>query len=156
MFEIREATADDGEAMAALARAMQALHAAALPHVFKPVESDAYPAAVVQAWFGAPDRFCYVAMDEGAVVGYVRAEVRYEPETPLKYSSTIVYVRQLAVAATHQRRGIGRQLLDTIRRRAAARGLRTITLNFYAFNEQARTFYARYGFTSYREDLRLR
>lgn len=155
MFEIREAGTDDVEAIAELARAMQALHADALPHIFKPVEPDAYPAAVVQAWFSTPDHFCYVATDKGEVVAYTHAEVRHEPETPLKYSTTTMYVRQLAVADTHQRRGIGHRLLDTVREKASARGLTRITLRFYAFNDQARAFYVQYGFTRYREDLDL-
>ena len=155
MLEIRNARPNDAEAVAALAQATQALHAAALPNIFKPAGPDTFPPAAVRAVLNRPDHVLYVAADAGRVVGYIHAEMQREPETALKYRSEVLYVRQMGVAAAHQRREIGRQLLDTIRREAVGRGLTTLMLSVYTANPVARAFYLRYGFVPYREDLRL-
>ena len=145
----------DREGIAALAQSVQALHAATLPHIFKPAGPDVYPATAVRASIDQSDHFLHVAVDGQRVVGYVQAEVQREPETALKYSAESVYIRQMGVDTAYQHRGIGRQLLDAVRRDVADCGITTIALTVYAVNDVAREFYLGYGFVPYREDLRL-
>lgn len=155
MVEVRRARLEDAESVAALAQSVQALHAATLPTVFRPAGPDVFPPAAMRASLARSDHLLYVAVDNGSVIGYVQAEVQHEPETALKHSAELVYIRQMGVAAAYQRQGVGRQLLDAARCEAADRGLTTIVLTVYAANEAAREFYLGYGFAPYREDLRL-
>ena len=50
-----------------------------------------------------------VAIDDGVVVGFVSAVHYVHPDKP-----TELWINEVAVAASHQRRGLGRQLLRTM------------------------------------------
>jgi hypothetical protein len=84
-----------------LAMAVQAVHAEMLPDIFKPAGFDVFPPAIVQAMLRQTDHFVYVVTDNDEVIGYIQAEVRHEPATPLKYDATNVYIRQMGIAASY-------------------------------------------------------
>ncbi|WP_250030738.1 GNAT family N-acetyltransferase [Paractinoplanes maris] len=63
------------------------------------------------------------------------------------------YVGELVVGATHERLGLGSLLMRAAEQWARARGLRRLTLETGAGNENARAFYAGRGFRE--EDVRL-
>jgi ribosomal protein S18 acetylase RimI-like enzyme len=152
---VRRASAGDVGPISVLAQAIQAFHAATLPHLFKPAGPEVFPPSAARASLQHPDHFLHVAEDDGQIVGYIQAEVQREAETTLKYGRELVYIRQMGIASTHQRRGIGRLLLDVVRRDADSRGITTITLTVYTANLGAREFYSQYGFSPYREDWHL-
>jgi ribosomal protein S18 acetylase RimI-like enzyme len=78
----------------------------------------------------------WVADDAGAVVGELRAEIWDDA----------LHVLELAVAVSHQRRGLGRRLLDAAAAAARARGLAALTLTTFRHVAWNAPFYARYGF----------
>ena len=57
-------------------------------------------------------------------------------------------VQTLAVAPSHQRRGLGRGLLDAMLGRAVSAGVRWVHLEVAADNAAAQALYARAGFTT--------
>lgn len=77
-----------------------------------------------------------VAIDDGAVVGMVSAVHYVHPDKPPQ-----LWINELGVASTHRRRGIGRQLLDTILAHGRTLGCTEAWLGTEETNEAARGLY---------------
>ena len=150
---VRPAHPADADAISALTAAVQELHAGARPDVFRPAGPDTFPPALVRELMAEPDRLFLVAVAGGVVVGHAYAEVQRQPATTFKHAAERLYVHQMAVAAGHRGLGIGTRLLAAVREAARARGLRTISLDVYAFNAGARRLYEREGFAPERTYL---
>lgn len=87
---------------------------------------------------GQVDTRAYVvAVDDGEVVGY-GGLCDYPDEA---------WVQTMAVAPSHQGRGLGAQLLAELLAEADRRGQRVVSLEVRADNAPAQRLYARHGFT---------
>lgn len=84
----------------------------------------------------AQHNFYVVALDESEVVGYAG----------LAATSDEAWVQNIAVKATAQRRGIGRELLETLLAEAARQGVKKTLLEVAVDNAPAQHLYARYDF----------
>jgi RimJ/RimL family protein N-acetyltransferase len=80
--------------------------------------------------------------EDGTVAGYVALGT----PTRLESNRHVVLIRGLAVAPSHQRRGIGRQLVEAAATTARERGARRLTLRVLAPNAAARALYEACGF----------
>jgi ribosomal protein S18 acetylase RimI-like enzyme len=80
--------------------------------------------------------------DGGTVAGYVALGA----PTALESNRHVVSIRGLAVAPSHQRRGVARALLTAAEAAARERGARRLTLRVLATNTAARALYEAYGF----------
>ena len=90
----------------------------------------------------------FVARVGGEVVGMVAVSEQRHWSGDLD-----AYVGELATAARHERRGVGRALLDRAEQWARERGLARITLETGAANTGARAFYSALGYLE--EEIRL-
>jgi ribosomal-protein-alanine acetyltransferase len=77
-----------------------------------------------------------IAKGDGQLVGFVIAQ----------FGAERVHLTLLGVAKEHQRRGIGRRLVQWVEESAAVAGLFTVTLEVRASNQLARRFYERLGY----------
>jgi ribosomal protein S18 acetylase RimI-like enzyme len=66
-----------------------------------------------------------------------------------------MWIREFHVAATHQRRGIGRELLQNVVTRSQQDGFRTVVCETQTTNTPAIAFYRRMGFTLEGVDISL-
>ncbi len=57
------------------------------------------------------------------------------------------YIANIAVASRHRSQGLGRKLMDDLRRRLRSQGIDQIVLDVRTANAQAIRFYEKYGFT---------
>ena len=93
-----------------------------------------------QTWWaelaGRPRRDYVVAEADGTIVGYAGLDV----------AGDVADVMTVATAPAHQRKGIGRLLLDDLVRRAAGHGCEALLLEVRADNDAARKLYERNGF----------
>ena len=153
MLQIRPAEPADAPAIAALAREVHAQHAAALPDVFQPPGPSVVTAADIEDLLARPRQILLVASRADAFAGYVRAEVQEEPATKIKRASTVLHLHEMGVVPTQRRHGVGRALLRALRAAAVACGAHGVSLDVYAFNADARAFYAREGLVVLRERL---
>ena len=153
MPDVRPADARDAAAVAAIARSVHALHAAALPDTFQPPAESVATAEEMVALLARPDHLLLVATDGDAVVGYAHAEEQRAPATPIKRAAALLHVHAMGVAERHRGRGVGHALLAALHDLAAARGLDGLSLEVYAFNAAARAFYEREGFVGQRERM---
>lgn len=149
---VRRATRTDAALIATLIVDVQKLHAAALPRQFKPVGEVSY-AEDAAAVLAMPERLVFVAYVGEDAAGFVHAETIRQPETSLLYAQQTIYIHAISVRPSYRRRGVGSALMDALR--AAGRSLRIerMGLNVWAFNEAARQFFRRQGFTLYCEWL---
>jgi diamine N-acetyltransferase len=145
---VRRATVRDVDDILALAREVQALHAAARPDLFTPDGSES-PAEVVARMERAHENGYWVATVGGHVAGYAYARWQDEPASPWKHATRTLTLDAMGVAASHQRRGIGERLWAAVREEARRQRVDRVILNVWAFNEAARTFYERMGFTPF-------
>jgi ribosomal-protein-alanine N-acetyltransferase len=82
-------------------------------------------------------RHYVVALDAGRVIGYAGL-CDYPDEA---------FVQTMAVAVSHQRRGVGALLLEELLAEASRRRQQKVLLEVRADNDAAQQLYARYGFT---------
>jgi ribosomal protein S18 acetylase RimI-like enzyme len=150
---IRQATAADAEIVSSLNADVQALHASALPWRFKPPSPETFPPSDAAALLAQPSNLVFVAEVDSLPVGYAYAEVIQRPEAPFHHAHEMVHLHHISVRPAHRRQGVGHALLDAVCLAGSQRGIELLTLDVWTFNEEARAFFHRHGFTSYIERL---
>ena len=152
---VRTAAPDDADAIAALANEVQALHAAAHPALFKPAGPEVFPPGRIRALMAEEGQQFWVATMADAVVGYAYGFAQPVHDSPWHHIRSVFSIEQVGVAAPWRGHGIGSRLLAEVRAFAVARGVEELRLSVWTFNVEARGMYARHGFTTYQERMRL-
>lgn len=152
-LRVRRASADDAALISSLNVDVQALHAAALPHRFKPPTDATFPPAEAAALLKNPDTLAFVAEMDSQAAGYAYAEKMAQPETSFRQAYQMIYIHHVSVRPQFRRRGVGTALLAAVRAAANEAGLTLIALDVWTFNAEARAFFARHGFSAYNERL---
>ena len=145
--QIRRATEQDAQTISLLNADVHQLHAAALPQWFKQPSSETFPEAKVQALLAEPKNFFFIASEAGEAVGYLFAEVVERPEDSMRQRRDWVYIHQISVKPAYQQHGHGERLIAAAKALAQERGIPTVALDVWAFNDKAHTFFERQGFS---------
>ena len=90
-------------------RVLVASDAALLDHVALEVFDKPIDQNLTKAFFADPRHHLVVAVDDGVVVGMASAVDYIHPDKPRQ-----LWINEVGVAPSHQRRGIGRHLLAAI------------------------------------------
>ena len=151
MIHVRLATTEDAPAIVPIALDVQELHVTGRPDIFKPGGCET--ASEIAARIESGDQFYWVAVDDGAIIGYAFARLIDEPENRWKYASRIVMLDQMAVTERSRRLGAGARLWEAVRALAVAKQAERVVLNVWAFNTTARQFYERVGFAPFHERM---
>lgn len=134
-FTVRPENLDDADELAAIA----ALCSAA----FDDARYGDLPAALRATGHARPD-WCFVAVDDAVVVGHVMVGTTFlEPDDGTRVQ--VPYLSPLAVGPAHQRRGIGRALVEAAVAAVDADGEPFVVL------EGSPDYYGRLGFDDARE-----
>jgi ribosomal protein S18 acetylase RimI-like enzyme len=150
---IRKALEQDAATLRALNADVQALHAGAMPWLFKPPGPDSFSTAAVQDLLAEPDNLFFIAEVDGTAAGYAYAQIMELPETPFIYAHNRIYLHHISVKPDYRRHGVGSALIGAVREAAAETGIKLIALDVWTFNEEARAFFRRHGFAAYNERL---
>jgi ribosomal protein S18 acetylase RimI-like enzyme len=156
LVSIRRATVSDAATVSALNADVQAIHASALPWLFKAPSAETFPLAAAASMLARDDVLVYVAYLGDEPVGYAYAQVRRHPDTSLQYAFEEIHLHHLSVSPRHRGHGVGGVLLSAVRRAADDRGIRQVALDVWTFNQRAEGFFRRHGFEAYNERLWLR
>lgn len=106
------------------------------PDVFdQPLRAD-----LVREFLGDPRHHIVVARQGGAVVGFASGVHYVHPDKPAE-----LFINELGVATSHQRRGVARQLLDALLAHGRSLGCREAWVATEPDNAAARTLYASAG-----------
>jgi len=153
-MKIRKATVLDVPALVALNQSVQDMHADAFPDRFRrnaPVETVEH---AFSAMIQAPASYWIVA-EEDQPIAFLSAEFREREESWCLVKNRICYLSGIGVAPRFRRRGIATALLGELKRECDARGITLIELDVWAFNEQARQVFTRFGFCRVMERMSL-
>lgn len=142
---IRPMTADDFDAVKPLMYELHKLHSDERPDYYA-ASDDPLDREVFERWFGAETCNC-VAEVGGKVAGFFTSYLQHRVGNPLMQPMTHFYVENFCVAEWAQRKGVGRALIIEAERLAQLSGADRLTLSVWAFNRDARDFYAAMGFS---------
>ena len=146
---IQNAAVEDIPALLDLLRQVGQVHHRGRPDLFRP-DAQKYDEIALEALLRRPDRPIFVAREGASVLGYAFCVHKETAGDPVLTDRRTLYIDDLCVDAAHRRRGVGTALLAHVRAYARERGFDDVTLNVWAFNEDARAFYAAQGFTPQR------
>ncbi len=141
-YEIRSATAADGDAMLAL---MPRLAEFDIPDSRDPEHLYRDDAALLREWIAGNTVDCLVQVSEsvdGAILGL--SLVRLRPEALSHEPSS--HLEAIAVAKEAEGKGVAKALLAAAEGEAMLQGAQTMTLHVISTNTRARRFYERSGY----------
>jgi hypothetical protein len=93
----------DGEAISALNRDVQGVHATALPRLFKLPGPESFPPSAQRALLAKPENIVLLARLGSEPAGNAYAEIIRRPETSLRYAHAMIYLHHVSVAAACRR-----------------------------------------------------
>ena len=138
--------------LAALNQHVHDVHVEAYPQYFKPYNYD-----LVKSEFEKiidVEKFEFLLIeDEDEAVGYAWIEYRNYRENAFKLSYQSVYVHQISISSDVRGKGYGTVLMKEIERRALARDIHKIELDYWTKNSMAKSFYEKLGFSHYVEHV---
>ena len=115
---------------------MTAERASLLDRIAKGVFNAVPVPTLRDAYLASLASIMVVALDGDLVVGQVKAAIHLHPD-----KLADLYVDEVGVAATHQRRGIARRMLGEVEQWARERGCADVWLAAEVDNEAARSLY---------------
>jgi ribosomal protein S18 acetylase RimI-like enzyme len=145
VIEVRPATLEDIDALAALWPAVQDKHARANPYYHRPLTPDA-ARRLSEGLFARDGMRVLLCSMAGETVGFVAALLGERPERDATYARRILFVDTIVVKESAQRRGCGKALMDAAVALARDLGASRVELEVWDFNDQARAFFAAQGF----------
>lgn len=145
---IRDATMQDYPAMCELFEEGDHLHREALPDIFRKPRGAPREETVIRAFVTDPEIGVLVAEEGDQVIGCLIVMVRKAPEYPILVPLRYAMIDVIVVRRDHQRNGVGRALMHRAETWALARGIDRVELNVFEFNQEARAFYERLGYTT--------
>ena len=119
---------------------MTADQAGLLDRLADGVFNDAIDRDLLAAYLASPAALLVVALDGDCIVGQVKAAIHLHPDKPAD-----LYIDEVVVAPTHQRRGVARLLLGEIERWARERGCVDVWLATEVDNDAARSLYGSFA-----------
>ncbi|MBK8025423.1 MAG: GNAT family N-acetyltransferase [Chloroflexi bacterium] len=159
MVIVRAARPDDADGLNAVIQAVDAFHADGVPHVFRRFDGPARSAEWFADALNNPDSLLLVATNDtadstadstadGAIVGFLSALVRQNPDLPMFVPRRWLLVDAVGVLEAYRGQGVGRALMEQAHAWAQAQGLAEVELTVWEFNQGAIAFYAELGYTT--------
>lgn len=142
---IRLAEKTDVRLLSRLNVHVQRLHAEAYPDIFKSPEEDGFAISFFEMFLENPNGYVFIA-EEPEPVGYLVCRVVHSEENPFKVAHSFLYIDQISVEPEYQRSGIGRALLARAAQLAEEHELVSISLDSWAFNQEAHAFFHSQGY----------
>ena len=146
---IRQAAAEDYDALCAIIDEVDTLHRDRMPHIFQKPPGPVRDREYILGLLADENVGLFVAEIEGQVAGFVHALVRDTPPWPVLVPRRRAFIDSLAVGQEFRRRGIGRALMDQAHAWAAAKGAVDVELNVFEFNQPALAFYRTLGYETF-------
>lgn len=153
-LRIRPMRAEDQPAARELALETQRLHQQSRPDIYTQVDCEARD--FTGELTDAPHSVTLVAELHGRVVGLCITQLRTSADNPLLVPRTFAFVDDLCVEVGHRGQGVGTCLMLAVMELARARGMQSVELNVWSFNESALRFYESLGMQSMRTQLELK
>lgn len=154
-MEIRFATAADVTGILELLRQVGQVHHAGRPDLFR-AGAQKYSASGVLALLNNSHTPIFVAAEEGEVKGYCFCQIKEVSQDPVMTDRVELYIDDLCVRENCRRQGIATALFEAVKGYARGRRCDEITLNVWACNQEALTFYQKLGMTTQKIGLEVK
>ena len=149
---VRRARDTDSDFLSHAIGELQALHATAMPELFKPTAEPYLPERLSNL-LSNPVAHIFVADVDDHAAGFAHFWISHEPEGENNFSNTKLFISYIYVKAEHRCEGVGRALIEEAQNLAKELDISSIELNVMAFNSSATDFFKKCGFISLREVL---
>lgn len=153
-MKIRRAALSDVPFLVTLNRTTQDMHAEAFPERFRRSAPEQVVADAFVAMLQAPSSYWLVAEHEQPVA-FLSAEFRVREESWCMVSHRACYLAGIVVAPAFRHQGIARALLAALQQEAHSRGVTSIELDVWTFNDEARQAFIKLGFKPLMERMTL-
>ena len=149
---VRYANFDELPRVNELRHTVSELHAEGRPDIFRPGFCEELQQRVYTL-FDAPQYDVIVACLDGEICGFAIVQYVDRLESAYMCAQRFYHIEEFGVDEKYHRHGIGTALLTFCKAEAKQKGFDRLTLDVWAFNEDARHFYASADFHIYRCDL---
>ena len=142
---IRKATSADIAQAAEIFKQLHNIHVEAKPDSFRTVPADFFRSRL-QEYLLEENTGIFVN-DEGGINAFAVVKVlAFNAEDEERFPRRCCYINCFAVDESCRRQGVGRELMEYIKKYAKENNCNTIQLGVSGFNKQAREFYQAMGF----------
>ncbi len=152
-MDILKANAAHLNAIVALNRIVQNLHAKREPGHFRPFDQAAVTAFLRNA-LDDPAVTVLLAVEGNHPLGYALLRVQNRPENAFSLRRSFVELEQIAVDPNSRKGGVGSALIDQAFAVAQSLGLGELELSVWEFNEDALRLFHRKGFAPCQHRMR--
>lgn len=144
-MNIRRARDKDVPAIMNLLNEVLEIHASIRPDVFIPGTTK-YTVEELMELLKDDQKPIYVAVNENDdVLGYAFTQLQEQPFSTNMVQFKSLFIDDLCVDSSRRSQGVGRALLDFVKREAKRLGCYEVTLNVWAGNDSAIRFYEKNG-----------
>lgn len=143
-MKIRFAQSQDVDGIISLLKQVGQVHYEGRPDIFRSGAQKYTPAQVLEM-LSCAEKPIFVAVEEGAVLGYGFCQLKAYENDPVIADHTELYIDDLCVLDTCRGRGVGKQIYQEICRYAKKIGCYNVTLNVWSCNPGALKFYEKMG-----------
>lgn len=145
-YIIRGANLCDYNGLCRILKDLDSLHSRALPEIFREYEGDARPMEYMQAMMDSESSRIFVAETGEKIIGAVHVYIRETPDINVLAHRAYGIIDDLVVCDNMQGQGIGKALMANCRDWLKGRGITSVELNVWEFNEHAMKFYESLGY----------
>ena len=151
-MEIRLAEYTELDEINVLRKQVNDLHAKGKPEFFKEGFSKELQDFLVDIWNNEKCKIV-VAVDSSRIIGYSIFSIAPKKEALFMRGGDYLDIDEICIDKDHRRQGIASSIMKYIENYAKKIGIERIVLNMWEFNEEARSFYEKSGFKTYRRYL---
>ena len=94
-----------------------------------------------------------VAEEQGIIYGYLLAE---EKNSPYLMCPQVAHISNFGVKESFRHQGIGKMLMDAFYEYCNQKGINEIRLGVFNLNQDAYSFYQKYGFEAFEQRMHLK
>ncbi len=146
-LEIRRAVDPDIGRILELLHQVEEVHREGRPDMFRP-GGIKYTESELAEIINSDETPVFVAVSEGVVLGYIFGEVNEVRGSPMLFDMKTLHLEDVCIDESCRGKGVGAVLLEYVAEWAKANGFNRLDLDVWEFNEGARRFYERYGFST--------
>ncbi len=151
---IRQAEVKDIAILAVLNKEVQDIHHKAFPGIFKSFDKNKTAEAFREIIRKRNYTFLLEFLGDEPR-GYALFEIKKHKNTAFTGSYAAIYVHHIAVIKNHRSGGVGKSLLEAIKRKAKQLKIKRMELDVWSFNTKAKSFFQANGFVVYNEKMHL-
>lgn len=154
-FQLREANTEDLDAFYGFFAQVQSIHADAEPEFFRPPVKDEALRQYFESMVEDPDNHLLFACLDGVEVGFIHFFLGLRPQNIFQQERLVGYIHGLVVSEEHRQTGCASMLIEHVKQAAKRENISLLGIDFWSFNDVARTCYEKAGFKMRKEFMWL-